>query len=278
MARLVVDGVGLEYEETGSGFPLVWCHEFAGSRESWEPQVRFFSRRYRVITYNARGYPPSDVPSDPDAYSQDRAAADLHGLLRALGIGEAYIGGLSMGGTTTLAFGLAHPEMARALIVAAAGSGSVDPESGRAGFRALADEIEADPPGAFGRYALGGTRLQLKRKDPRAWQEFADLLAGHSPLGSALTMRGVQAKRTPVFGLAAALRRLDLPTLILAGDEDEPCIEPAVFLKRTLPRAGLVFFPQSGHPINLEEPALFNQAVLDFLTAVEQGRWPRRET
>ena len=278
MPRIIVDdGVGLEYEETGAGFPLVWCHEFAGSIESWLPQVHFFARRYRVITYNARGYPPSDVPTDPAAYSQDRAVADLYALLQHLGVGEAYVGGLSMGGTTTLNFGLQHPDVAKALIIAAAGSGSVDPESGRAGFRALADAIEADPASAFARYAEGATRLQLRRKDPLAWQEFAGLLAAHSPLGSALTMRGVQAKRPPVFALEAQMKQLDVPALILLGDEDEPCIEPSVFMKRSLPRSGLVCFPQSGHPINLEEPALFNQAVLDFLTAVEAGRWVKRE-
>jgi pimeloyl-ACP methyl ester carboxylesterase len=82
--------------------------------------------------------------------------------------------------------------------------------------------------------------------------------------------------RPSVFELGDRLARLEVPTLIMTGDEDDPCLEPAVFLKRTIPAAGLVVLPKAGHAINLEEPDLFNRAVLDFLTAVEAGRWPRR--
>ena len=120
MPRAEVNGVGLEYAEAGSGYPLLWCHELAGSMERWRAQVSFFSRFYRVITYNARGYPPSDVPPEPDSYSQDIAVADAFGLLKDLGIDEAHVGGLSMGGTTALNFGLQHPETAKSLIVAGA--------------------------------------------------------------------------------------------------------------------------------------------------------------
>ena len=94
-----VNGVDLAYEEYGQGFPLIWVHEFAGSMESWLPQVNFFSRRYRVIVYNARGYPPSTVPADVAAYSQDHAVEDLYELLKHLGIKQAHVGGLSMGGS-----------------------------------------------------------------------------------------------------------------------------------------------------------------------------------
>ena len=66
----------LYYEDTGSGTPIVFVHEFAGDLRSWEPQVRALARRHRCITFNARGYPPSDVPDDPKAYSQMVAADD----------------------------------------------------------------------------------------------------------------------------------------------------------------------------------------------------------
>jgi pimeloyl-ACP methyl ester carboxylesterase len=72
------------------------------------------------------------------------------------------------------------------------------------------------------------------------------------------------------------LRRLAVPTLIVTGDEDEPCLEPALFLKRAIPTAGLWVIPKSGHTVNLEEPDAFNRAVQDFLTAVEAGGWGRR--
>ena len=67
-------GVRLAYEETGRGYPVIFVHEFAGDLESWEPQLAHFARRYRCVAFNARGYPPSDVPSDPDAYSQECGA------------------------------------------------------------------------------------------------------------------------------------------------------------------------------------------------------------
>jgi pimeloyl-ACP methyl ester carboxylesterase len=273
MPRARVNGIELEYAEAGDGFPLVLCHEFAGSMESWAPQVHVFARRYRVITYNARGYPPSDVPREPETYSQDIAVEDLYGLLRFLGIEQAHVGGLSMGGSLALHFGIRHPEMARSLIVASAGSGSTDPDEFRATYRANADRLEAEGMAALGDYSQSPTRVQLKRKDPVGFQEFVDLLMRHSPFGSALTMRGVQAARPPIFDWAKECRALQVPTLILAGDEDEPCIEPSLFLKRTIPRSGLAVLPQSGHAINLEEPDLFNRLCLDFLTAVEAGKW-----
>src|ERR1051325_3480350 len=102
------DGVKLYYEETGAGTPIVFVHEFAGDLRSWEPQVRHFSRRYRCIAYNARGYPPSDVPAQVDSYSQARSRDDILSVLDALSIKQAHVVGLSMGGFATLHFGMVH--------------------------------------------------------------------------------------------------------------------------------------------------------------------------
>ena len=271
------DGVQIYYEVVGDGLPLVLGHEFAGDIGSWEPQVNFLARRYRVITYGHRGYPPSDVPDCPDAYSQERLVADLHGLLRHLDAAPAYVGGLSMGGGVSLNFALAHPEMCRALIVAATGTGSSDPERYLAAWQECIAQIRDEGMDAFADgYANGPERVQFRRKDPVGWRKFRDGLAAHSGPGSALTMQGVQMRRPAVYSLEAAMRQLDAPTLLMVGDEDEPCLEPMLFMKRCIPRSGLAVFPQSGHTINLEEPALFNRTLLDFLTAVEAGGWPRR--
>jgi pimeloyl-ACP methyl ester carboxylesterase len=280
MAKVRVDdGVSLYYEEVGQGTPLVFVHEFAGEAASWEPQVRFFARRYRTIAYNARGYPPSDVPGDVSAYSQDRAADDIRGVLDGLGITRAHVCGLSMGGYATLHFGLRHPSRALSLVVAGAGYGSVAAERER--FRQdsalTARRLEEDGMKAVAEfYARGPTRVQFLDKDPQGWRAFYERLAAGSAVGHALTLRGVQMTRPSVFELGDRLQRLDVPTLIMTGDEDEPCLEPALFLKRMIPMAGLVVMPKAGHAINLEEPDLFNRAVLDFLTAVDAGRWPRR--
>ena len=277
MPTFSADGVNIYYETTGEGFPLVWCHEFGGSYESWESQVRYFSRRYRVITYAARGWPPSDVPTGEEAYAQDVLVNDLYLLLKHLGIEQAHVGGLSMGGSVTLNFGIAHPETARSLIVAAAGAGTTNRDEFLANGRITSDRLMAEgmaPVAAD--YARMDHRLQLLRKDPRGWEEFYQLLLGHSPVGSALTYRGFLMKRPTIFSLEDKLNALQVPTLIMVGDEDEPCIEPAIFMKRNIPRSGLAVFPQSGHAINLEEPDLFNRTVWDFLTSVEAGRWAQR--
>jgi pimeloyl-ACP methyl ester carboxylesterase len=274
-----VNGIHLYYEETGQGTPLVLVHEFAGEAQSWHLQVRFFARRYRTIAFNARGYPPSDVPADPAAYSQDQAAEDIRGLLDALGIAKAHVCGLSMGGYATLHFGLRHPARALSLVVAGCGYGSVaaDRAQWKRDVTSTAQRFLTEPMAAMADvYCQGPTRVQFRDKDPRGWQEFHDMFAAQSSLGHGLTMQGVQLTRPSVYELEAALERLAVPTLIVNGDEDEPCLEPGIYLKRKIRTSGLVVIPRAGHTINLEEPEAFNRAVLDFLTAVESGRWGSR--
>jgi pimeloyl-ACP methyl ester carboxylesterase len=278
MPKALIDGVNIHYEERGEGLPLVFVHEFAGDSQSWHLQVRFFARRYRTITYNARGYPPSDVPDDPAAYSQDRAVDDIRGLLDHLGIARAHVCGLSMGGYATLLFGLKYPQRALSLVVAGCGYGS---GSDRKDFLKDAEHVaarfEAEGMAKVAEfYSRGPTRVQFIDRDPLGWQEFHDQLAAQSARGHALTLRGVQLTRPSVFDLGRELEALDVPTLIMTGDEDEPCLEPGLFMKRKIPRSGLVVLPKAGHTINLEDPDAFNRAVLDFLTAVDAGRWPRR--
>ena len=276
MPKVDLNGVGIYYEETGEGFPLVFAHELAGNTESWKAQVSYFSRRYRVITYNARGYPPSDVPDKLDDYSQEQVVEDLYLLLQYLGIKQAHIGGLSMGGNMTLFFGLRHPEMARSLIVAGAGTGSTDSAMFKQQSEAYAAQLEADGTAGFGDYLMGPTRARFKQKDPTGWAEFARLFSEHSAIGKALTLRGYQARRPSVLTLEAELKALQIPTLIILGDEDDPCLEPALFMKRNIPRSGLVVVPQTGHAVNLEEPETFNRSISDFLTAVDAEKWEAR--
>ena len=274
MPAVQVNGVSIHYEEAGTGTPLVFSHEFAGSWESWEAQMRFFARRYRTVAYNNRGYPPSSVPEEIEAYSEEQSVEDLRALLDALGIERAFLCGLSMGGGIVLKFGLTYPQRCRGLIVAGAGSGSEARDEFEAGMRAYLEAFDrGDMERALAVTAANPTRLQLARKDPLGFARFAKLFRAHSPVGSAHTLRQVQVRRRTIYQVEDALRGLDVPVLVLVGDEDAPCIGPALLMKRTLPNAGLMIFPKSGHPINLEEPDLFNRAVLDFLTAVEQGGW-----
>jgi pimeloyl-ACP methyl ester carboxylesterase len=274
------DGVRLYTESTGAGAPLLFIHEFAGDHRSWEPQVRFFGRSHRCVTYAARGYPPSDVPADPAAYSQQRAVDDAVAVLDGLGIRRAHVAGLSMGGFTALHLTLRHPDRVLAAVVAGAGYGALPEraEAFRAECFATAAAFEAEGSERVAqRYAVGPARVQFQNKDPRGWAEFAAALAGHSALGSALTMRGVQAGRPSLYDLRDELGRVGTPVLLLVGDEDEGCLDAALMLKRAMPSAGLAVLPRTGHTANLEEPDLFNATVDRFLAAVERGAWHQRD-
>jgi len=273
MPKAKVNGISLYYEDHGHGYPLIWSHEFAGDHRSWDPQVRFFRRRYRVITYSARGYPPSEVPQDPETYTQENAIEDLRGLLLHLEVEKAHVGGLSMGGNVALNFGIAHPEMTRSLIVAATGGGSINPEAFRHDVNTRAAQMRTNGMKSMDKYALSSTRIQFQSKDPKGYEEFRSQFAEHSNIGSANTFAGIQGRRRSIFDLGPELRVLQVPTLIMTGDEDDACIEPSIFMKRAISRSGLVVFPRSGHTINLEEPDLFNRTVQDFLTNVESDVW-----
>ena len=274
------DGVRLHAEETGQGEPILFVHEFAGDHRSWEPQVRFFSAAYHCVTYAARGYPPSDVPTDPAAYSQERAVADAIAVLDGLAIDKAHVVGLSMGGFTALHLVLGHPERISSAVVAGAGYGAqpdhADAFHAESVLTAAAFAAEGAAKVAE-RYAIGPARVQFQNKNPRGWAEFAEALAGHSSLGSALTMRGVQAARPSLYALTDQLVQVRVPVLVLTGDEDEGCLEPALMLKRTIPTAGLAVLPRTGHTANLEEPDVFNRAVDTFLSSVARGAWRPRD-
>jgi pimeloyl-ACP methyl ester carboxylesterase len=274
------DGVQLHVEETGSGTAIVFVHEFAGDHRSWEPQMRHFAHSYRAVAYNARGWPPSDVPDDQSMYSQNRACDDIRDVLDGLGIEKAHIVGLSMGGFATLHFGLNHPDRALSLTVAGCGYGAEKDRNQQ--FRDEADhwagKMRTDGMPAYAEiYAHGPTRVQFENKDPRGFEEFKDMLKEHSAEGSACTQLGVQKERPSLFDLEGRLRQITTPMLVVTGDEDWPCLLPNVFLKETVPSAALFVMPNSGHTVNLEEPDMFNRAIHDFISQVDAGRWPMRD-
>lgn len=274
------DGVRLYFEETGKGRPLIFVHEFAGDMRSFEPQMRHFGKRYRTIAFNARGFPPSDVPEQASSYSQARAADDILSILDHVGEKQAHIVGLSMGGFATLHFGMRHHDRASSLCIGGCGYGA-EPEK-RDGFKAEADLIAktlltGDMPAFAEKYAYGPTRVQFENKDPRGFAEFKTMLGEHSALGSANTQTGVQKERPSLFTLVDEMKRITVPTLIITGDEDWPCLLPGILMKQSISSAALSVMPNAGHTINIEEPDEYNRIVGDFLNHVESGRWPMRD-
>jgi pimeloyl-ACP methyl ester carboxylesterase len=273
------DGVRLYYEEAGKGTPILFVHEFSGDLRSWEAQIQHFSRHYRCIAFNARGYPPSDVPPRVSSYTHRQAVADMVAVLRHLGIRSTHVMGCSMGAQSTLHFGLNRPQMAITLTAIGAGSGS-------SGTR---EELKRNAEKNARRYQDEGleavletvrrapNRVQLARKNPRAFEDFCRRFLEHSPQGSANTQRGIQAQRPSLLTLGAKFRALKVPTHLIAGDEDPGAIEPSLFIKRTCAAARLTIAPATGHLVHNEEPELVNRLTERFYAEVESGPWRRRE-
>ena len=263
-----VNGTSLYYEVEGSGSPLVLVHGFACGLRIWGPQVRAFAARRRVVTYDVRGHGLSDAPPDAAAYSQPISVEDLHGLLAYLGITRAAIGGLSMGGNIALNFALAYPQMVGALIIADTGAGSDGTAEWTAhahayatileqrGMEAFADAEFENP--LFARYVAQG---------PHAARFIRSCLMTHRARGIAHTAREVLAKRPSIYSLEPELRRLRVPTLLIVGEHDEPCVKVHRFMAETIPGATPVVLRGVGHLTNLEAPAAFNAAVQKFLSA-----------
>ena len=280
MPYAISNGVRLYYEEAGKGVPIVFVHEFSGDLRSWEPQMRHFSRRYRCVAFNARGYPPSDVPASPSKYSHTLATDDIANLMRRLGIGRAHIIGCSMGAYSTLQFGLRHPHRALSLTTVGAGAGA-DPARRAEFLKASAASVRRFEDGgltaAMKPYRNAANRIQLESKDPRAWREFFKRFSERSALGHANTIRGVQMRRPALQCMGGKLARLKAPLLVVVGDEDESSLDTGLFLKRVCPAARLAIVAATGHVVNVEEPDCFNRITGDFLNLVDSGRWRPRD-
>lgn len=272
-------GARIYYEETGQGTPILFVHEFGGDYRSWQEQMRHFGRGWRAIAWSARGYPRSDAPDDAKLYGQEFFNRDAVAVLDAAGVAKAHVVGLSMGGYTALMLAAKYPERVISCVAAGAGSGAL--RATRAQFieESLARAAEFERSGRIDAeaYGLSPTRVQLQNKDPAGWRTFVEYLAEHPARAAANTLRTVQAGRASLYDLEAELKAIAAPVLFLVGDEDEPCLDVNLWMKRLMPTARLGLLPGAGHAINLEEPELFNQLVAQFIAEVDRGSWRPRD-
>jgi pimeloyl-ACP methyl ester carboxylesterase len=271
------DNVALYCESHGDGVPIVFVHELAGSYRAFDLQVAAWKDAWRCITFNARGYPPSDVPPSVESYSQDFAMRDIGAVMDGLDLADAHLIGVSMGSASVLQYAMRNPGRVRSITLTSIGSGA-DLKPGEfaanmdvlaslaldKGMRVLAEHYSATP-----------TRYRLKQKNPAEYETFIQQLADGSAPGITNTMRGVQSRRPPLYTHRDAIAALTVPVLIVLGEEDEPCVKPSHFLKEVLPGARLEVVPTTGHLVNVEEPALYNRLVMGFIEAVEAGRRDR---
>lgn len=245
------DGVSIHYQVLGQAtgqVPLLLTHGFAASAAMWQPNLAEFAACRPVITWDLRGHGQTSGPDDPGQYSEPACVADMAGVLDACGVERAAIGGLSLGGYLSLAFHLAHPERVAALLLFDTGPG-FRRDDARKQWNARAHGI-AERLERRGLAALPGTpETRGVRHDPGA--------LAHAARGM-LTQRDAR--------VIDSLTSVTVPALVLAGAADQPFLAAADYLAAKIPGAVKVLIPDAGHAANIDQPQLFNQAVLAFLT------------
>lgn len=261
-----VEGGQLYYEVSGAGFPLVLIHAGVADSRMWDEQVAEFSRFYRVIRYDTRGF--GLTRTEAVSFSNRQDLADL---LDHLGVDRAYVLGLSRGGQIAIDFTLEFPDRVAALIPVAAGLGGYEGEMTEQELRQSA-EIEA----------LGEKRdfVALAEQEVRYWCDGPGQPVGRcntdvrervrAMILNNYTTQTVEPQARPLDPPAASrLADIHVPTLVIVGDLDESVIlGMADQMVQGVQGAHKVVFPGVAHMVNLEQPAEFNRVVLEFLQSL----------
>jgi pimeloyl-ACP methyl ester carboxylesterase len=270
MPDIQANGVKIRYEERGSGTAMVWAHGLGGSWQAWEEVMDSFKDRYRVIAYDARGHGQSEKPDSPEAYSQDIMVEDICGLIDALDIKKAIVGGHSMGANVALNFALLYPERALGLIPVGIGSGSSDKEWWREFWEKLADLAEGEGMEAFLKEMKKLPAWASAFKNPELEKPLTEAVLSNSPQAIANVIRGVQTRRPSIFDLGPKLEKLPVTTLVVMSQGDAPVVECSRFLAERIPQAELAVIPAESHWTFTEAPGPFIQAVEQYLRRLKE--------
>ena len=266
MGNVLANGIRVWYEEQGKGPAMLWAHGLGGTLHEWDETMTFFKERYRVIAYDARGHGRSEIPDSPEAYSQDIMVQDMLGLMDALDIPRAVVGGHSMGANVALNFTLQHPDRCLRVITVGIGSGSTNRQWYQDWHDKLADLAEKKGMAAFlaemKNLPAWRSALLNPKLGPRIRQEVLD----NSPRAIAHTIRGVQKKRPTIFELGPRLENLDVAALIVFSEFDTLVVECSRFMVQCMPRATLELIPTKSHWVHLEKPQIFLEVVERFLS------------
>ncbi|MBI2165310.1 MAG: alpha/beta fold hydrolase [Chloroflexi bacterium] len=253
MPKAFLNGINLYYEQHGSGLPIVLANGSSGTTRSWDPQIPALSKRHRLILYDLRGHGQTDSPRDISRYSMDIVVEDQYQLLRHLGVGQAVMAGISVGGMIAMHFYLKHPQMTRALILINTGPGFRNPER-RARWRE--DRIRL-----AGIFEAGGMEAFMASPFSKdSYYTTPEVMRSLDPVGQANFQRGVSAD-LPLI----PVEQIRVPTLIILGENDAGQKPGSEYMSQRIPGARLVVIPRSGHGVNVDEPELFNRAILEFL-------------
>ncbi|MBU2534984.1 MAG: alpha/beta hydrolase [Chloroflexota bacterium] len=270
MPDIKANGVRIRYEERGSGTAMVWAHGLGGIWQEWGRVMEFFQDSYRVVAYDARGHGQSEKPDKSEAYSQDIMVEDMRGLMDALDINKAIVGGHSMGANVALNFAFRYPGRCVGLIPVGIGSGSSDREWWGEWWEHLADTAEKEGIGAY---------VEEMQKLPAWGTAFADPIMGkpliqaeltNSPIAIANIIRGIQRKRTSIFELAPKLEQLSVETLVVMSDGDTPVVECSRFMVEHIPKAALEVIPVRSHWTHLEAPERFLEVIDQYVRRLKE--------
>lgn len=271
MPKAKVNGVELNYEVHGDGYPLVLAHGYTASLQMWADQIPAFAKKYRVLVYDSRGHGGSEAPTDLTQYDLWTCVEDQRALMDHLGIAEAYVGGLSMGGMIAMRFALKYPQRLRALLLC-------DTEPGLQGpHRQWLNALYGSSEGLVRSEGVGGW---LKRTWPLLAQAFPP--QDQLPAGVRRHIEGLERMSADGFlGGAQALRQQDnvlerlseirVPTLIIVGDQDL-FLGPSRAMRERIAGSQFVLIRNSLHGTCVWQPEAFTKAVLDFLALVDAGQ------
>jgi 3-oxoadipate enol-lactonase len=259
-----LNGVSLAYRDIGSGLPIVFIHGHPFNQSMWDPQVSALSGKYRVITFDLRGYGASEVPA-VESITLETMAADINALLDRLGIAKAVVAGLSMGGQIAMAFAELYPQRLAALVLAATFSETDSPEAAIS-RRAMADrfvkEGSAIPGGEMLPKLLAHSSI---KRDPALAVTVYTMIALTPPAGAAAALRGRSQRKdyTPT------LKHITAPTIVFGGTEDAyTSVETITRMQQAIPNSQLRIFDGIGHMPNLEATDQFNKQLEGFLSAL----------
>ena len=253
MPLLDRNGVKIHYEVHGQGAPVLLSHGYSATSRMWDGQLKALDK-YQTIVWDMRGHGKSDYPSQPERYSADLTVDDMAAILDAVGVKQAVIAGLSLGGYMSLAFNVKYPKRVRALMLFDTGPGFKKDEA-RTKWNETAHRRAADLD-ARGLAALNTSdEVRLTR------HRDASGLAG-----AARGMLAQQGDR-----VIQSLETVKVPTLVLVGANDTNFIAATDYMAAKIKGSTKVVIPNAGHAANLHQPALFNQAVEAFLAKLPTG-------
>ncbi len=267
MPKARINGVEINYRESGEGFPLLLIHGFTGNLRNWALQAPVLTRGFRMVSFDQRGHGHSEKPTRPEDYSLELMAEDAYGLLQHLGIDRCYVVGHSMGGMVAQHLALAHPEPVRALMLVDTAAEVTTSMRTRDGARLIEIARDEGMEAVFEEQLRVNPMAEQIRDQPQLlglWRQQFLLTSREAYIHCASAI----VNREPLLDM---LHAIEVPTLIICGENDDPMVEASRQMHERIAGSELVIIPGAGHTPQIERAPEFNRVLSDFLTRVHEG-------